>query len=93
MTPASKPQKGGRCNIQVFFVKRDHLNVQASKKSKDVGTGILAQPGRQDHSRFEQRRDADHDNFGMVDCLDESFASGLFQVDGDDRGTIQNHGQ
>ena len=42
MTAPSKSEKGGYGGVEMLFVKRDHLRLQAAKKSEDQWAGILA---------------------------------------------------
>ena len=91
MTSPSEPEKCGRGGIQMFLVERHHFGIQAAQESEEQRTGILAQPRGQNHRGFEQSRDSDHHDFGLVDGFDEALVAGFLEVNGNDGGAIQNH--
>jgi hypothetical protein len=79
MTSPSKPQKCGNRSVQVFFVERDHFGFQAADESEKNRAGVLAQSRAQDHRCFEQSRNSDNRNFGLLNCFDQPFVPGSFK--------------
>ena len=91
MMGTPEPDEGGHGGVQVFRIERYHLGVQTAQMREKHWTRIVTHRAVNTIAVSTRVGTPDH-HFGSVDSIDQPFVAGFPEVNGNDGGTIQNHG-